>query len=377
MKYKNILFYLFFLLVFTVAIFEILVRFFPIYEKFGWKLKHPLFDRVENIDNPSDKMINNFVIGDSLVEYMKDDKANFVNIVEKKLNNQNQIYNFHNLGFAGTGPRDYLMIMNYIISKNLKIDNLYIFIDNSTDFSDYFYDIENNKTYTNEWKEPEIYNLDIENVNFKNFVKQSVIINLIYRYFFKQYLKVGYGNSLDKNINDLSKIFEIDEKKKNQKINSIDQKYIKLSKSDIINSFWVAGGILFPEMKKFEKFGYPLHSEAILANMKKDFEAINLNCENYIINCHIIFIPDQTSVDEKYQPFYKDLGFEIENSFLDGISFYEDFLINNFNNSKLKFHKLHGKINSSENMYLFLDNHFNFEGNKKMADAFYNIIKSN
>ena len=371
--YLRLFFYIIFLIIFTLAVFEIIIRFHPIYEKFGFKNKFPLFDRFVTIDNSKTK-INNLIIGDSLVEYMLNEKTNFIEISKKNLEQLDIFENFYNFGFAGTGPRHYLMILNYILTNKAKVDNVYIFIDNSTDYSDYFYDIENFKDYTIDWKMPSLINLDEENVNIKNFLKKSVSLNIIYRYIFKQYFKLDYGKSLETNIQSLQKIFKISEEDINKKISKVDENLIHLSKSDIINSYWAAGGLVFPKMKLFEKNGYEIHQNLIENLMRKDFQQINKLCDNFKVNCSIVFIPDHTYIDKRYHYLYEKLGYELDQNFLNGNNYYENFLINEFSETNLNFHKLFGELYSDQNMYLYLDNHFNYHGNIKMAEVFTKIL---
>ena len=63
-KLLNISLYILFIF-FTIISFEILIRFHPIYEKFGWKNKIPLFDRIEILKKHKSEDINNIIIGDS------------------------------------------------------------------------------------------------------------------------------------------------------------------------------------------------------------------------------------------------------------------------------------------------------------------------
>ena len=109
----------------------------------------------------------------------------------------------------------------------------------------------------------------------------------------------------------------------------------------------------------------------------KDFNQINKICLDNNIDCSVIFIPDQTSVDREYQNLYRELGYNIDSNFLDGKNYYEDLIISDLKNKNLKFHKLHGHLKSNENMYLFLDNHFNFHGNQIMSDLFTTILINN
>ena len=130
-------------------------------------------------------------------------------------------------------------------------------------------------------------------------------------------------------------------------------------------------------MKNLEKFGYQKHSNLINKLIKKDFNAIKNLCKKLNSKCTILFIPDQAAVDIRYQAFYKKLGYEIDETFLDGTSYYEDLIIHELNNSDIDTFRLHPLLKSEENMYLFLDNHFNYHGNSIMADIFTEIIQKN
>jgi hypothetical protein len=376
-KFLNSLSYLIFIFIFTILSFEVLIRLLPIYEKFGWQDKIPLFDRIDSLKMINDSKVDNVIIGDSLVEYMINQDENFIELTKKNLESKNIYQNFHNLGFAGTGIRDYLMILNLLISKKIEIDKLFIFIDNSTDFSGYFFDIESKKSYITDGSSPPVFNLDEENVNIKNLIKRLVSINIFYRYILKQYFKFDYSSAFNSNLSDLKLIFNLSEADINDRIKQIDKKLLHYSKSDIINAFWAAGAVAFPNMKIYEKYGYPVHGEKINQLILKDFNQINKICLDNNIDCSVIFIPDQTSVDREYQNLYRELGYNIDSNFLDGKNYYEDLIISDLKNENLKFHKLHGHLKSNENMYLFLDNHFNFHGNQIMSDLFTKILINN
>ena len=380
MKIRNFInkfglfFYIIFCLIFIFIIVETSVRFLPIYEKFGWKDKKPLFDRIELIKNSNQDMINNIVIGDSLVEYMNGNEENFVYLTSKKINLQNSNQKFFNLGFAGKSIRDYLMVLNYVVKNDVKADRVFIFIDNSTDFSDYFFDIEADKDYTKNWSLPIDYNIDKNNLNLKNFIKQSVFINILYRYVLKQYFRIDYSKSLNKSIKNLNSIFNLNDSQIKERTNLVDKNLLHLSRSDIINSFWTAAGIVFPKMKKYEKYGYPKHSTKINELLLKDLDAINNICKENNIECSVIFIPDQSSVSKDYQELYKNVGYEINDEFLNGINYYENLLIKSFKNKNINFYRLHGHLISDRNIYIYFDNHFNFHGNEILSELFYKIL---
>lgn len=362
------------MIIFTIVSFEILVRQHPIYQKFGWISKVPLFERVEKIKNSNSSITNNFVIGDSMVEYKMNTKENFLELTKEKISLEGRNENFFNFGFAGTGPRHYLMILNYLTKNDINIDKVYIFIDNCTDFTDYFFDIVSSKPYTIDWKLPTDQNLDIENINFKNFIKKSVSLNIIYRYLFKQYFKIDYGKSYETNLNFLKQTLNVDDDMVLSRLKSVDDNLIHLSKSDIINSYWAASGVVFPKVKKYEKYGYPVHSEKINDLMLSDFKAIENICAKNEIDCSIIFIPDQATIDQSYQNFYINLGYEIDKNFLDGNNYYENLLINNFTDSNLTFYRIHDHLKFKKDMYLPMDSHLNYYGNDVLSDIFVNII---
>ena len=125
---------------------------------------------------------------------------------------------------------------------------------------------------------PNDINLDHENINLKNLIKKLVSINIFYRYVLKQYFKFDYGSSFNNNLSNLISIFNLSSDTVTERIASLDKEILNFTNSDIINSFWAAGGIAFPEMKMYEKYGYPLHSDKINELILKDFNQINKIC---------------------------------------------------------------------------------------------------
>ena len=92
---------------------------------------------------------------------------------------------------------------------------------------------------------PNDINLDHENINLKNLIKKLVSINIFYRYVLKQYFKFDYGSSFNNNLSNLISIFNLSSDTVTERIASLDKEILNFTNSDIINSFWAAGGIAF------------------------------------------------------------------------------------------------------------------------------------
>jgi len=365
----NLLIFLFFTLC-SFLVCEIIIRNTLIFEKFGFQSPLSLKERIEKhtkLDQFNNKNI--IIIGDSNVEYMRGSKHNFLEIAEKSLENNFNI-KLLNFGFGGAGIKDYILIFKKLNQEEIQFKDVFFFIDNHNDYFDYYYYIKNDLTGSEMSDEKVFDKLDF---SIKKFLKKSVFINAIYRNILKRYFKIGYGKSLDNNINHLKKIFNVDENLIRKRLEKIPQNYVKLSKADIISSWWLSFALTLPEMKLLDHFGYKEKKEEVSIAIANDINTINSMCGQFNKNCHLFFLPDQVTLNKKYHKLYESLNFELNDN-MSSINYHEKLIADLLKNEKIKVNSLFLTFLDKNDIYIDLDTHLNFYGNKILSKYIENYI---
>lgn len=370
MKKKILIFLSFF--IFYLTIIEVVIQQTNFFSKFGWIKKKPLSERIKNYQNSnSPKKI--VFIGDSMIEQYLDTDKNLINISTNKLNKSN--YDFFNFGFSGQGIPHYLKILTKI-NEAEKPHSIYIFIDNASDYLDYYLEsIENLSERKINYSS--VRNIDEDSFNVKNFFKKSILLNYVYRHVVKRYFKVDYGNSLNKNVNYLIKTLQVDEDYYLKNLSEVNEKLYINAQADINNSFWMALALTFKDMKIENHTGYIKNKYLIEKYILDDFEYLSNFCFKNSISCNIVFLEDHLYLDEKYSSFYKNLNFTLNNSLTGTKNYYQDLIERFLQNKNISSYDLLRNLNSDQYLYIKNDHHFNALAHKIVSVRLSKILQKN
>ena len=374
---RSIFNYIFIILIsslIAVLIFEIYANYrSDLYPSYGWQNNNVLNKKIEKCNENK----NIGVFGDSFVEYFGNDKNNLVNILDKKFKN----YNLCNFGKSGDSINHYNSRFLKVLKSDAKLDKAIFFIYEGNDFYEFRYldyknleNIKNNRLDDFVIKGDRIFDysdkfiLDRKLSFFKNIIKSTYTLNLIYREFIKKYIVTkDINEEFVQEIYSGDKYYEVDLNQAIIRMKQTPKKIKKLLSADILNiNFYKLAlrnpnyfnQIFNPNFKQFE----------LQKNIaKKHINFINQKCLNYKIICKIVIIPADIFLFENAKIKYnKKFMFDNQKEF--GKSKIVKFLTSYFDNV------YYPKNILSYNDYIENDMHLNGNGNRKIANFVYNLF---
>ena len=374
---RSIFNYIFIILIsslIAVLIFEIHANYrSDLYPSYGWQNNNVLNKKIEKCNENK----NIGVFGDSFVEYFGNDKNNLVNILDKKFKN----YNLCNFGKSGDSINHYNSRFLKVLKSDAKLDKAIFFIYEGNDFYEFRYldykNLENikiNRLDDFVIKGNKIFDysdkfiLDRKLSFFKNIIKSTYTLNLIYREFIKKYIVTkDINEEFVQEIYSGDKYYEVDLNQAIIRMKQTPKKIKKLLSADILNiNFYKLAlrnpnyfnQIFNPNFKQFE----------LQKNIaKKHINFINQKCLNYKIICKIVIIPADIFLFENAKIKYnKKFMFDNQKEF--GKSKIVKFLTSYFDNV------YYPKNILSYNDYIENDMHLNGNGNRKIANFVYNLF---
>ncbi|WP_075506035.1 hypothetical protein [Candidatus Pelagibacter communis] len=355
---KKIFIFFSFFIFYLIAI-ELIIQQTQLTSKFGWQKKKSLSERIENYES-SNSLKKIVFIGDSMIEQFLDSNKNMIDISTQNFNKSN--YDFFNFGFSGQGIPHYLKILTKINDKE-KPHSVYIFIDNASDFLDYYLEaIEKSKERKIDYSL--IRDIDGDSFNLKNVLKNSILLNYIYRHFIKRYLKVDFGNSLKKNVDYLIKTLDVDEKYYLKNLSEVNEELYLNAQSDINNSFWMSISLTFREMKIENHLGYVKNKDLIDRFIIDDFTYLTNFCKKNLISCNIVFLEDHLYLDSKYSNFYENLNFDFDHSLIGTKNYYQKLIEEFLKDKNIFTYDLLNNLKVDDYLYIKNDHHFNYLGHK-------------
>ena len=374
---RSLINYIFIILIsslIAVLIFEIYANYrSDLYPSYGWQNNNILNKKIEKCN----KNKNIGVFGDSFVEYFGNDKNNLVNILDKKFKN----YNLCNFGKSGDSINHYNSRFLKVLKSDAKLDKAIFFIYEGNDFYEFRYldyknleNIKNNRLDDFVIKGDKIFDysdkfiIDRKLSFFKNIIKSTYTLNLIYREFIKKYIiPKDINKEFVQEIYSGDKYFEVDLNQAIIRMKQTPKKIKKLLSADILNiNFYKLAlrnpnyfnQIFNPNFKQFE----------LQKNIaKKHINFINQKCLNYKIICKIVIIPADIFLFENAKIKYnKKFMFDNQKEF--GKSKIVKFLTSYFDNV------YYPKNILNYNDYIENDMHLNGNGNRKIANFVYNLF---
>ena len=327
-------------------------------------------EKVNNCKKKPSKLIG--VFGDSAVEYHGENSSNIVKQLEKQFNN----HSLCNFGISGNEPTVYINRFLSALENNIKFDKVIFYFFEGNDFSSFRY-FRNTKDFDNKkiGYIKGIFNYNSQNVNnrelsvFRNFIKSTYSLNIIYREIFKKYFFSIFSNSqinekFVKKIYEKNKNFEVPIKDAIQRMKSTPTKVKKLLSSGIININIYKLALRNPNYY-FEN--HKPTTEDFLTQKKIAFhhiDFINSLCQKNKIDCKFIVIPSPVFLFKESKELWKNnFRFNYYPEF--GPSSIASALSSKYNN----FHYPEGVLEYSD--YIKNDMHLAGQGNNKLANFTY------
>ena len=242
---RSLINYIFIILIsslIAVLIFEIYANYrSDLYPSYGWQNNNILNKKIEKCN----KNKNIGVFGDSFVEYFGNDKNNLVNILDEKFKK----YNLCNFGKSGDSINHYNSRFFKVLKSDTKLDKAIFFIYEGNDFYEFRYvdyknlkNIKINRLDDFVIKGDKIFDysdkfiVDRKLSFFKNIIKSTYTLNLIYREFIKKYIiPKDINKEFVQEIYSGDKYFEVDLNQAIIRMKQTPQKIKKLLSADILN----------------------------------------------------------------------------------------------------------------------------------------------
>ncbi len=351
----------------SLLLFELFAQFNKnLFPHLGWAKENLIEKKIKNCD----KEKNIAILGDSFVEYFEGSNSNLVHQLQLKLKD----YNLCNLGISGTSITTYINRFTYTLSNNIKLDKAIFFFYEGNDFFEYNYNNKNIKL-----DNIKIGNLNVFDYNsnkginrelgfIKNFVKSTYSLNYIYRYIYKRFFIKKIDSDYVKDLYEKDLNFEVPFSEALRRMENTPDIYKAKLSAGVLNENFYKLALRNPNYHK-ELF-MPIDDDFFIQKeiAYKHIQFINSHCLNHKIDCLIIIIPYDQFLFEKSKIKNTEIfRFNPQQGF--GKSRIVKDIVLNFKN-----------IHYPENIFEysdFLDNdmHLNKEGNIKLANFVYNLIK--
>ena len=358
----------------SFIIFEIYANYrSDLFPSYGWQQNNILEKKIDKCN----KNKNIGVFGDSFVEYFGSDQNNLVEILDHKFDN----YNLCNFGMSGDSINHYISRFVKVIESNIKLDKAIFFIYEGNDFYEFRYakgenfqhlDLNNFKINGNNiFDYSDKFIIDRKLPFYKNFIKSTFSINIIYREIIKKYFfKKKIDHNFVKNIYSEDKYFEV---KLNQAISRMEKTPLEIKEllsADILNVNFYKLALRNPNYFKEIFNPDPKLLELQKKIAIKHVNYINKKCEKYVIDCKIIIIPTDMFLFKKAKIKYqKKFMFNEQNEY--GKSKIVNFLTEYYSNIYYPSNIL------KYSDYIKNDMHLNGKGNQNIANFTYDLFKIN
>jgi hypothetical protein len=361
---------------------ELMTRHSSISDNLGWNRNISVANRVELYEKRNDHIIL-MGLGDSFSDYRDIDGGNYLRFAEKKINSDGHKVQLVNLSEAGTGLISYRRNFSKykdIVSPDIVMVGVYL----GNDIANYCAEKTSNVSAVNEH-----YSMG----RLKKIVKKnSILLNYIFRVM-KQYFPSFQTGNYNYNLEITKHSYEVNDEVIKDRESKIDQRYIEMSRSDAINPWIIPHALAYPsyfyDLYMRPKIFRPLEIKSI------DYDRIihedSLSCTlNYIDRFAneikdfgatpiIVLIPDSMVVSDKYQLFWRDVGFDN----ISKIPVTSDIPLVSEISSFLG-SKGHAYINlmpllrsEHEGIYIPMDMHFNTHGQRISGKFIYKYIMDN
>ena len=336
---------------------EFACRVLPVSDSMGWNRTPPLSDRVKRFAASAPMKI--VALGDSFAEWRAGEGVNMFDLLQKDLSDQG--CKILNLGQAGTDVIDYLEAYRRYV--NFTPDAIILCLTLGNDVYDYSEKVD--------VKEAESAS-GAPQSGIKAFLKEhSVVLNFLFR-LSKQYFPVMQAGSFDQDVKILQKKAGLTDAQVQSRMAKLDPKIIELARSDAVNPWVPAIGVISPEFYK-ELFSESSHKGR--AEAEDTLRLIRDFCYGQKVkNFLVLLLPESLQVSEQYDDFFKRCGYDLDNFPLQerrGLIRYLQRRLADFGIMSLDTTPALEKVYPA---YIPLDTHPNSQGHKAIAKAMAQFI---
>ena len=275
---------------------EFACRALPVSDSMGWNRTPPLSERTKRFEASSPMKI--VALGDSFAEWRAGEGVNMFDLLQANLSDQG--CKILNLGQAGTDVIDYIEAYRRYV--NFQPDAIIMGLTLGNDVYDYSEKVD--------VKEGESAS-EAPQSGIKAFIKKhSVVLNFLFR-LSKQYFPVMQAGSFDQDVKSLQKKAGLTEAQVQSRLAKLDPKIIELARSDAVNPWVPAIGVISPE---YYKELFIESSQKGRAEAEDTIRLIRDFCDaQKVKNFLVVLLPESLQVSEQYDDFFKRCGYDLDN----------------------------------------------------------------
>jgi hypothetical protein len=331
---------------------ELILRMSPLSDKLGWNRVIALSKRVAQF-NPSAR-IKIVVLGDSFAEWRAGEGLNMFD--QLRAASSAQGYSILNLGRGGTDIDMYVAIYRKYVHFTPELVVICFYLGN---------DIHKYASYGKIEQISVEDSIDLVKNKWLLFLKKhSILANLAFR-FAKDRIPFLQSGFFEGNVKALQKENGIPDEVLRRRLQTMDSSIVASAKSDAINPWLPAIGLINPEYYK-ELFG--LRTPDAYAAADASIGLISQFKEKeHIKNLLVVFIPESLQVSASYDGFFRKCGFD-----LDGFTLDQRRNITRYIETKLQAGGIQTldcipTLEKETNPYIPFDTHLNAQGHKAIG----------
>jgi lysophospholipase L1-like esterase len=275
---------------------EFACRLLPVSDSMGWNRTPPLSERAKRFTASGPMKI--VALGDSFAEWRAGEGVNMFDLLQQDLSHQG--CKILNLGQAGTDVIDYLEAYRRYV--NFQPDAIVLCLTLGNDVYDYSEKVTVKEAESGSGASPS---------GIKAFIKKhSVVLNFLFR-LGKQYFPVMQAGSFDQDVKVLQQKAGLTDAQVQSRMAMLDPKIIALARSDAVNPWVPAIGVISPEFYK------ELFSESSQKGRAEAEDTLRLIRDFYhgqkVSNFLVVLLPESLQVSEQYDDFFKRCGYDLDN----------------------------------------------------------------
>jgi len=343
----------------VLGISEFIVRQLPVSHRLGCVATPSVQERFDKFKKGTNKVI--VILGDSFAVWHTGTGRNMFDYVKNDLLRED--YTVLNLASPGADVNGYISTYEKFVSFKPDCIIMCLYLGDDV----YIYETPNRV------RKVDPYYLKAQ--EFKRLLKRhSILLNLIFRVL-KQKISFLRSDFFERIIEQLQEDYQVSDAYIESRIGLIDQDVLEKAKSDVINPYILANGVIVPD---HYKTGFGMESEASHLAVKSTVELIHkLYTESQVNKFFVVLLPESLQVSKSYDDFYLKCGFNLNNFPLEKRrKIIEDL--------KIKFNKIGINVidlipglakESKASVYFSDDIHLNTLGHKIAGNTIINAIQ--
>jgi hypothetical protein len=344
-----------------ISVCELVLRVSSLSDRLGWNRVPALSRRTEKFNlNAKIKIV---CLGDSFVAWRAGEGKNMFDYLQKDLSHKDCA--ILNLGRPGVDIDRYIAIYKKYMRFKPDLVIMCVFLGN---------DIRSYASYPS-LDEIRLYDFDsIPGQKWVVFLKRhSILANLIFR-FAKERIPFLRSHIFERSIKEMQQDAGFSDDFIQTRIKQIDPRILELAKSDAINPWTPAMGIMFPD---YYKTLFTLSSPDSLNAARRTVDIIREFYKKEVSNDFlVVFFPESLQVSEERDNFFKKCGFNLDGFPLEERRKIIRYLEARLNASGIKTIDTTFALQKERDIYFNLDTHLNGKGHRVVGEFIADFIKN-